>query len=125
MRTRFLSILAAATALLAACQKAPEFEGPEKSNSVYFREGAAPVELSADHETRTELGKDNYIFWNQGDAISLIKEGDNALQLLDAATVRAMQEGEKKSIILVNPAYNGCFLGFNGPCDTQITLTLH
>ena len=117
MSIRFLSFLAGLAVFFAACEKSPVLNEPEPETETvktYSREGVAPVTLSAGHETRTVLGKENYILWNEGDVISLIKEGDNSLRLLDASLIQDMAAGERKSILLVNPASNGCFLGFDG-----------
>lgn len=114
MRTRFVSILAGMALLFSACEKNPDKTVLDYSFGVYSREGVAPVTLSAGHGTRTGLGEDSYIVWNKGDVISLINENGNDLELLNAKVVQEMKVGEKKSILLVNPARNGCFLGYNG-----------
>lgn len=117
MRRHVILFLACVAALLVACEKnslLTEQDPVISEAKTYFREGVAPVSLSAGHETRTQLGEDNYVLWNLGDEISVIKEGDNCLRLLGADMVSAMKVGERKTILLVNPANSGCFLGFNG-----------
>lgn len=116
MKPRVLTLVAGMAMLFCtACEKIPALQEPEiKAVETYFREGVAPVTLSAGYETRTELGSGNSILWNKGDAVALMKLGTHGLGLIDSETVRKMDVGEKKSIIMVNPASNGCFLGYDG-----------
>ena len=118
MKRRVLTLIAAVAALqFAACEKNPALNEPEsgiEAIETYLRDGAAPVTLTAGHETRTELGSGNSILWNKGDAIAVMKEGSTGMTLLDAKTIQGMAVGEKKSVVMVNPASNGCFLGYDG-----------
>ena len=117
LNSRVLLGLACITAILASCEKAPYQIGQENgflSTATHIREGVTPVTLSAGYETRTVLGKQNTILWNKGDQITLIRKGDNSLTLLNYSLISEMKVGDKKDILMVNPAKNGCFLGFNG-----------
>ena len=117
MRIKLLPFFAGLSILLGACEKNPVSTGSvaDVGSDAFYREGVSPVTVNASCETRTVLGSENTILWERGDEIALIKDGvAGNLQLLDAATIQKMATGEKKSIILVNPASDGCFLGFNG-----------
>lgn len=116
MRRCLYFLLACLLLLPVSCKKTLESGGDEvQAVTVYHRSAVEPVTLSAGHETRTMLEDGTAIYWNAGDEIALFKSGISSnLQLLDAATVRGMTVGQKKSILLVNPSNSGCFLGYNG-----------
>ena len=116
LRTRVCAFLVGLAALSLSCEKHPELADPGRDDSTvvtYTREGVTPVTLQAGHETRTVL-QTNSVLWNEGDAIALLKSGENSLQLLNASVISQMAEGDKKSILLVNPSKSGCFLGYDG-----------
>lgn len=116
LRTRVCAFLAGLAALSLSCEKNPDLADPGRDDSTvvtYTREGVTPVTLQAGHETRTVL-QTNSVLWNKGDAIALLKSGENSLQLLNARMISQMAEGDKKSILLVNPSKSGCFLGYDG-----------
>ena len=117
MRIKLLLFFAGLSILFGGCEENLVSTGSvaDVVSDAYYREGISPVTVNASCETRTVLSSENTILWDQGDEIALIKDGvAGNLQLLDAATIQKMATGEKKSIILVNPANDGCFLGFNG-----------
>ena len=117
MKTNFLPFLAGLAIFIGACEKNPIQVGSGSDAGevgTYVREGDAPFTITATSETRTFLGDENTILWDEGDKISLFKEGDVALKLLDAGLIGEMSVGEKKSILLVNPSNDGgYFMGFD------------
>lgn len=118
MNTKLICILAGATALFGACDKTPVLTEPEitslETAKAYIREGTTPVTLTAGHETRTKLDNGSRISWNKGDEILLFTEGDNSLQLLYGDNLNRLNPGVKKTVIVVNPATSGYFLGYDG-----------
>lgn len=124
MRIKLLPILACLSILLGACGKTPMLTDSESGigeTATYTREGVTPFTITASCETRSVLGDANSIRWDQGDGITLLKEGEGSVQLLDAVSVRKMAVGEKKSILLVNPSNDGgYFMGFDSNSQTII-----
>lgn len=124
MRIKLLPILACLSILLGACGKTPMLTDSESGigeTATYTREGVTPFTITASCETRSALGEGNSIRWDKGDGITLLKEGESSVQLLEAASVREMAVGEKKSILLVNPSNDGgYFMGFDSNSQTII-----
>lgn len=116
--------------LVALCSCSPEsiFTDGAKAETSVSQERSLTITASLEEPegfgTRTALSG-NQVTWSAGDQFGLYASSEKTISTLTPSDAQAMQVGETKTVMLVNPSNTGAFLGYSGTAvaKTQGPLT--